>query len=248
MSIKNENFNRISDARLKKVTQLLKQISNLSNSSYYEYSVDDVNRIIDVIEDELYETKIKLMNSKALNIQVKDCNYKSVLEQYLKVYKGQGDAGIGHSLNAVFSTVNWQVIQNKTMQNTNELIEFAFIYCDGLDIDDYYSHYVYNNLGSLKDILRFKYEKDDSDLMKRVKNGIETMRRITSLSFESFFENPQNALDVYGVILGCFDAIKDRDFVYRLLIGMVESQKWKKKEGIEQEYYFILEKTVSAWE
>ena len=42
MENKKENFKRISENRVSKIIMLLSQLTNLSNSSYYEYTDEDI--------------------------------------------------------------------------------------------------------------------------------------------------------------------------------------------------------------
>ena len=64
MDNKKENFKRISENRVNKILQLLGQLSNLSNTSFYEYSEKDIEKIFDAIENESQKTKKKLLDAK----------------------------------------------------------------------------------------------------------------------------------------------------------------------------------------
>lgn len=44
---KQENFKRIAEARTNKIIFLISKLNNLSNSSYYEYSDEQINAIFD---------------------------------------------------------------------------------------------------------------------------------------------------------------------------------------------------------
>ena len=47
---KKENFKRISENRVSKILVLLDQLTNLTNTSFYEYTDDDIIKIFDAIE------------------------------------------------------------------------------------------------------------------------------------------------------------------------------------------------------
>ena len=170
MGKKNENFQRIGDKRLDKTLLLIDQMSNLSNSSYYEYTEADIDNIFKPIEDKLRLTKEKLLSSTALKEEITYCSFKNILKCYKNDYREYGDESIVNSLTDVFRTVNWRVQQNKTMQNTYELIEFAFAYCDGLNDEEHYAYYIYSRLNAFEDLLNYEYKniKDNSNLMNRV--------------------------------------------------------------------------------
>lgn len=64
MENKKENFKRISENRVSKILVLLSQLTNLSNSSYYEYSDEDIEKIFYAIEKETKKTKEMLLRGK----------------------------------------------------------------------------------------------------------------------------------------------------------------------------------------
>ena len=45
MDIKRDNFKRISENRVSKILAMLAQLTNLGNSSYYEYTDEDIEKI-----------------------------------------------------------------------------------------------------------------------------------------------------------------------------------------------------------
>ena len=58
-STKHKNFKRIAEARTEKVLDMLDLIGNLSNSSFYEYSDEEVKTIFDAIEQSVKTNKDK---------------------------------------------------------------------------------------------------------------------------------------------------------------------------------------------
>ena len=56
---KQKNFKRMAEARTEKVLDMLDLIGNLSNSSFYEYSDEEVKTIFDAIEKSVQENKDK---------------------------------------------------------------------------------------------------------------------------------------------------------------------------------------------
>lgn len=64
MENKKENFKRISENRVSKILVLLFQLTNLSNSSYYEYTDEDIEKIFAAIEKETKKSKEMLLKGK----------------------------------------------------------------------------------------------------------------------------------------------------------------------------------------
>lgn len=64
MENKKENFKRISENRVSKILVLLSQLTNLSNSSYYEYTDEDIEKIFTAIEEETQKSKEMLLKGK----------------------------------------------------------------------------------------------------------------------------------------------------------------------------------------
>ena len=64
MDSKSENFKRISESRVNKILQLLVQLRNLTNTSFYEYSEDDIHEMFELIEKESETTKKALLDAK----------------------------------------------------------------------------------------------------------------------------------------------------------------------------------------
>lgn len=55
--IKEENFKRIATNRVNKIIDLISKLQNLSNSSYYEYTDDQIEQIFKAIQKELDKQK-----------------------------------------------------------------------------------------------------------------------------------------------------------------------------------------------
>lgn len=62
-NIKRENFVRISESRVSKIIILFEQLTNLNNSSFYEYSDEDVEKIFSTLENEMKKSKEVLLKS-----------------------------------------------------------------------------------------------------------------------------------------------------------------------------------------
>ena len=62
MNKKQENFKRLAESRTNKVIDMLQLIGNLSNTSNYEYSIEDVNKMFEAIflEAEWQKAKFKI--------------------------------------------------------------------------------------------------------------------------------------------------------------------------------------------
>lgn len=63
MENKKENFKRISESRVNKILGLLSQLTNLTNTSFYEYTEEDIEKIFSAIDEESSKTKKVLMDS-----------------------------------------------------------------------------------------------------------------------------------------------------------------------------------------
>lgn len=61
MENKKDNFKRIAENRVNKILVLYKQLENLSNTSFYEYTNDQIEKIFEILESELKATKEKLI-------------------------------------------------------------------------------------------------------------------------------------------------------------------------------------------
>ena len=64
METKKENFKRIAENRVNKIIDMIGLLGNLSNSSFYEYTDDQIDYIFDVIEKELETQKQKFTKKK----------------------------------------------------------------------------------------------------------------------------------------------------------------------------------------
>lgn len=60
---KKENFKRISENRVTKILNLLDQLTNLTNTSFYEYSDEDIEKIFNAIEQATASSKETLLKA-----------------------------------------------------------------------------------------------------------------------------------------------------------------------------------------
>lgn len=56
-TVKQDNFKRISDDRVNKIVDLISKLHNLSNTSFYEYSDEQIENIFSLIQSELDKQK-----------------------------------------------------------------------------------------------------------------------------------------------------------------------------------------------
>ena len=63
MSTKKENFNRISDNRVSKIIFMVNQLTNLTNTSFYEYDDKDIEEIFEQLDIELKRSKEILLKN-----------------------------------------------------------------------------------------------------------------------------------------------------------------------------------------
>ena len=62
---KHEKFVRLAEARTNKIIDTLQLLGNCANTSFYEYTQDDVDQIFQAIEIEVREAKRKFINTDA---------------------------------------------------------------------------------------------------------------------------------------------------------------------------------------
>ena len=62
---KKNNFKRISENRVSKILILFEQLTNLTNTSFYEYDNEDIEKIFNTIEKEMKKTKKILLESNS---------------------------------------------------------------------------------------------------------------------------------------------------------------------------------------
>ena len=60
---KHEKFVRLAEARTNKIIDTIQLLGNCANTSFYEYSTEDVNQIFQAIEMEVREAKRKFTNT-----------------------------------------------------------------------------------------------------------------------------------------------------------------------------------------
>lgn len=68
---KRDNFKRISENRVSKILVLLSQLTNLSNTSFYEYSDDDIKKIFAAIDDASKNAKEDLLRANNKDKKIK---------------------------------------------------------------------------------------------------------------------------------------------------------------------------------
>ena len=71
---KHEKFVRLAESRTNKLIKMIKLLENCSNSSVYEYTEAEVNKIFAVLESELKNARKKFnsnVNPKAKNFSLK---------------------------------------------------------------------------------------------------------------------------------------------------------------------------------
>ena len=62
---KKENFKRLAEARTNKIINSIVLLGNLSNTSYYEYTPQQVESIFDAIQEELDTQKLRFEEKEA---------------------------------------------------------------------------------------------------------------------------------------------------------------------------------------
>ncbi len=56
-TVKQQNFKRIAENRINKIVDLISKLHNLSNSSFYEYTDEQIDKMFDIIQKELDRQK-----------------------------------------------------------------------------------------------------------------------------------------------------------------------------------------------
>lgn len=64
MTDKKNNFKRIAENRTNKIIDMLELLGNLSNTSFYEYTDADIEKIFVAIEEQVEKTKSKFSKQK----------------------------------------------------------------------------------------------------------------------------------------------------------------------------------------
>ena len=64
MDVKKENFKRIAENRVSKIIELISKLHNLSNTSFYEYTDDQIDKIFDSIQKELDKQRAEFAKQK----------------------------------------------------------------------------------------------------------------------------------------------------------------------------------------
>lgn len=58
---KKNNFKRLAESRTNKILDSMVLLGNLSNTSYYDYSMDQIDEIFNVIEEEMKQQKMRFI-------------------------------------------------------------------------------------------------------------------------------------------------------------------------------------------
>ena len=61
---KQKNFKRIAEARVEKTLDMMDLIGNLSNTSFYEYTDEDIDKIFSALQESLDKNKDKFNKTK----------------------------------------------------------------------------------------------------------------------------------------------------------------------------------------
>lgn len=67
MNVKQDNFKRIAENRTNKIIEQISKLQNLSNTSFYEYTDDQIELIFKAIQTELNKQKEKFKKEKKKN-------------------------------------------------------------------------------------------------------------------------------------------------------------------------------------
>jgi hypothetical protein len=59
---KESNFKRLAESRTNKILDNLVLLGNLSNTSYYDYTMEQIDTIFQVIENEVNQQKIRFID------------------------------------------------------------------------------------------------------------------------------------------------------------------------------------------
>lgn len=64
MNVKQDNFKRIAENRVNKIIDMISKLDNLNNTSFYEYSDEQIDNIFNAIQKELDKQKKNFEKSK----------------------------------------------------------------------------------------------------------------------------------------------------------------------------------------
>lgn len=64
MDSKRENFKRIAENRTNKIIELISKLRNLSNTSFYEYTDEEIDSIFNAIQNELDKQRKEFKKDK----------------------------------------------------------------------------------------------------------------------------------------------------------------------------------------
>lgn len=84
-TIKQENFKRIADNRVNKIVDLISKLHNLSNTSFYEYTEEQINEMFNIIEKELEKQKQLFANDKKKERKRVELWAKNLAQYFAKI-------------------------------------------------------------------------------------------------------------------------------------------------------------------
>lgn len=63
-NVKQQNFKRIAENRVNKIVELISKLSNLTNSSFYEYNDEQIDKMFNAIQKELDKQRKEFKNDQ----------------------------------------------------------------------------------------------------------------------------------------------------------------------------------------
>lgn len=69
MSVKQDNFIRLAEARVTRAIEAIRVLGNLANRSNYEYDEEDVKKIVNTLQAELTALKAQFKTKNGISAQ-----------------------------------------------------------------------------------------------------------------------------------------------------------------------------------
>jgi len=69
MSVKQDNFIRLAEARVTRAIEAIRVLGNLANRSNYEYDEEDVKKIVNALQAELTALKAQFKTKNGMSAQ-----------------------------------------------------------------------------------------------------------------------------------------------------------------------------------
>lgn len=69
MSVKQDNFIRLAEARVTRAIEAIRVLGNLANRSNYEYDEEDVKKIVNTLQAELTALKAQFKTKNGMSAQ-----------------------------------------------------------------------------------------------------------------------------------------------------------------------------------